>query len=319
MRVESLKKWVYITIILGLTLGLSGCLEEAAASTEDVLTRSFEVGEGGTLTMDVHGASIEVDTGKGNVVKVKVIRTAKTSSESKAKEIFDKYEIDFNHSGKDVTIEAEYDRGNRIFSGMGRYLRIRFLVTVPQTYNLDVKTSGGSISVDEITGDVKAKTSGGSLKFAHVKGPVWARTSGGSITLEGCEGNADVTTSGGSIHIGKVHGEVTAITSGGSIKVKEVMGTINARTSGGSVSASISKQPEGDCRLTTSGGSVTVHLAEDIKVDLDAKTSGGRVYTDFPVTIRGVISKRHLKAEINGGGPELYLRTSGGSIRIDKL
>jgi hypothetical protein len=318
MSVEALKKCVYITTILGLTLGLSGCME-ALADTEDVLTRSFEVREGGTLTMDVHGASIKVNTGKGNAVKVEVIRTAKTSNESKAKDIFAGYEIEFNHSGKDVTVEAEYHGGRSIFPGMGRYLRVRFIVTVPQTYNLDVKTSGGSISVDEIAGDVKAKTSGGSLKFARVKGPLWARTSGGSISLEGCEGNADVKTSGGSIRIGKVHGEVTAITSGGSIKVKEVMGTINAGTSGGSVSASISKQPEGDCRLTTSGGSVTVRLAEDIKVDVDAKTSGGKVSTDFPVTMQGVVGKRHLKAEINGGGPELYLRTSGGSIHIDKL
>jgi DUF4097 and DUF4098 domain-containing protein YvlB len=269
--------------------------------------------------MDVKGASIEVDTGSRDMVKVKVLRVAKTSSESKAREIFDEYEIDFHHSGKDVTIEAVYDRGSRIFSNMGRHLRVRFIVTVPQKYNLNVKTSGGSISVADIEGDVKAKTSGGSLRFAYVKGPVRGRTSGGSITLDGCEGNADVTTSGGSIRIGKVQGEVNAVTSGGSIKVKEVMGTINARTSGGSVSASIAKQPAGDCRLTTSGGSVTVYLAEDIKVDLDARTSGGRVYTDYPLTMQGKISKRYLKGEINGGGPELYLRTSGGSIRIKKL
>ncbi len=318
MRVKALKKCVYFAAVLGITLGVSGCME-ALADTEDVLTRSFEVGEGGTLTMDVQGASIKVNTGKGNAVKVEVIRTARTANESKAKKIFDDYEIEFNHSGKDVTIEAEYHGGSRIFSGMGKNLKVRFIVTVPQTYNLDVETSGGSISVDEIAGDVKAKTSGGSLKFARVKGPLWARTSGGSINVEGCEGNADVETSGGSIRIGKVHGEVNAITSGGSIKVKEVMGTINAGTSGGSVSASISKQPEGDCRLTTSGGSVTVRLAEDIKVDVDAKTSGGKVSTGFPLTIRGTVGKRHLKAEINGGGPELYLRTSGGSIHIDKL
>jgi DUF4097 and DUF4098 domain-containing protein YvlB len=137
--------------------------------------------------------------------------------------------------------------------------------------------------------------------------------------LEGCTGDAEVKTSGGSIRIGKVQGEVKATTSGGSIKVQEVMGTINAATSGGSVSAYISKQPSGDCSLKTSGGSVSVHLAEDIKVDVDAKTSGGRVRTDFPVTLIGELSKRKLQAKINGGGPELYLRTSGGSIKIYKI
>jgi len=56
-----------------------------------------------------------------------------------------------------------------------------------------------------------------------------------------------------------------------------------------------------------------------VKLNLDAKTSGGRVHTDFPVTVRGEISRRMLKAELNGGGPELYLRTSGGSIHIREL
>ena len=34
------------------------------------------------------------------------------------------------------------------------------------------------------------------------------------------------------------------------------------------------------------------------------------------VTIQGKINRRELKAKINGGGPELYLHTSGGSIYI---
>ena len=54
-------------------------------------------------------------------------------------------------------------------------------------------------------------------------------------------------------------------------------------------------------------------------VYVNAGTSGGRVRTEFPVTIRGEISKRKLQAKINGGGPELYLRTSGGSIYLNEL
>jgi DUF4097 and DUF4098 domain-containing protein YvlB len=96
------------------------------------------------------------------------------------------------------------------------------------------------------------------------------------------------------------------------------MGKIQADTSGGSVKAYISQQPKGDCRLKTSGGSITVYLAEDVAVNVDAETSGGSIHTDFPVTLQGKISKKELKAQINGGGPELYLYTSGGSIYIKK-
>ncbi len=316
MNTKDFKNFFNVATIFVLTLFFVSCTHSfSMGSTEDTIIRSFNVSEGGTLTMDVVGASIEVDTDNSETVKVKVILKANTSNETKARKIFDDYKIDFKHSGSDVTIETDYHR--RLFSGWK--LRVRFIVTVPEKYDLDLKTSGGNISISEIEGEVKAKTSGGSLNFDMVKGTVWGRTSGGSIKLEGCAGDADVKTSGGSIRIGKVEGEVKATTSGGSISVKEVMGTINASTSGGSVSAYITKQPKGDCSLKTSGGSVSVHLAEDIKVDVDAKTSGGRVRTDFPVTVVGELSKRKLQAKINGGGPELYLRTSGGSIKIYKI
>ncbi len=319
MKSNFLKKIFNVTFVFVLTLFLASS-SALMADTEDTITRTFKVSGGGKLTMEVERASIEVEAEKGEVVKVKVILESDTSDKARARKIFDDYKIDFKHSGSDVTIVSDHNGESGLFSwrSSGK-LRIRFIVTVPGEYDLDLKTSGGSISTSEIHGDVKAKTSGGSLKFELVKGTVWGKTSGGSIRLEGCTGDAEVKTSGGGIHIGKVNGEVKAHTSGGSISVKEVMGTINASTSGGSVSAYISKQPKGDCSLKTSGGSISVSLAEDIGVDLDAKTSGGRVRTSFPVTIKGELSNKKLQAKINGGGPGLYLRTSGGSIRINKI
>lgn len=313
MKVNFLK---FAVIMLAAAFYLAACTP-MMAETEDVINKSFDVSSGGTLIMDVDGASIEVETGSSDKVEIKVIRKARTSSKRKAEEIFEDYEIEFDQKENDVIIESDYHRGKKLFN-WGNRIRVKFIVTVPDKYHLDVKTSGGSIRAEDIEGDVKAKTSGGSLSFAHVKGELWGRTSGGSIKLQGCTGDADVKTSGGSIRIGKVKGEVTAITSGGSITVEEVKGTINAVTSGGSVKASISEQPQGDCKLKTSGGSVTVNLAEGIELDLEAKTSGGRVHVNLPVSIKGKVSKKYVKGELNGGGPLLYLKTSGGSIRINK-
>ncbi|MCP5104221.1 MAG: DUF4097 domain-containing protein, partial [bacterium] len=283
MKPVIFKKFFYVTLIAALSLLAVSCTipDTFAAETKDVINKSFNVSEGGVLTMDVDGGSIEVNTTNGEKVEVEVIMKVKTSSESKARKMFDDYKLNFKHTGSDVFIDSDYRRDRGLFSWGKRGLRVRFIVTVPQKYDLDLRTSGGSISVNDIEGEVKVKTSGGSLKLGAVKGEVRAKTSGGSIKLEGCTGDADVYTSGGSISIGRVQGKVKAHTSGGAISVKEVMGTINASSSGGSVSAYISKQPAGDCSLKTSGGSVSVSLAGDIKVDVDAKTSGGRVYSDF--------------------------------------
>jgi hypothetical protein len=43
--------------------------------------------------------------------------------------------------------------------------------------------SGGSISIENLEGQVHSKTSGGSLQFGHIGGPVEGETSGGHIKL----------------------------------------------------------------------------------------------------------------------------------------
>jgi DUF4097 and DUF4098 domain-containing protein YvlB len=313
-------------------------LSVALADTEDRITRSFDVKPGGWLKIMADRGSIEVNTSGRDRVDVEITREVDTWTDSEAEEILENFEIELSQSGNDVIIEAKFRKKfSSFWDRIRNRLKVRFIVTVPEKYNVDLHTSGGSITVDDLEGEVKSHTSGGSLHFGNIKGPVYGKTSGGSITLEGCIGDAEVRTSGGSLNIGEVDGNVVASTSGGSIriesakgtvdastsggsiKVNEVMGTINASTSGGSITAHISKQPQSNCKLKTSGGGINVYMADGISVDLDARTSGGRVSTDFPVTVQGELKKNALMAKINGGGPELYLRTSGGNIKLHRL
>ncbi len=291
------------------------------AGGEETIERSFNVKPGGTLTVDTQLGSIEVEGASGDRVEVKVIREVRNSSRKQAQELWEKFPVNFRQSGDDVTVTAEYtdkNRLRRLWDDLGRRLRVRFIITVPDVYNLDLNTSGGSISAAGVEGQILSKTSGGSLNFDDISGDIRGRTSGGSVKIGRVDGDTEVHTSGGSITIRQARGEVRADTSGGSITVDEVMGTIQAETSGGSIKATITRQPQGACHLKTSGGSVTVTLAEDIAVSIDARTSGGRVHADLPVTLRGEAKRTALEAELNGGGPELTLRTSGGSIYLKR-
>jgi DUF4097 and DUF4098 domain-containing protein YvlB len=310
----------------------------ALGAVQDTIKETFEVGEGGTLTMDSELGSMDVSAQRGNMVGIEVIRRVAVGTAEDAEAILDNLRIEFSQDGNDVVVIATIkDEGWDFLKGTKRKLKLRFIVTVPPKYNVDLRTSGGNISVADLEGKVDGETSGGSLEFGNIVGPVNGRTSGGSIGLRGCSQDAYLKTSGGGIDVGEVDGKVEARTSGGSIRIKkakgrvfartsggsidvgEAMGALDAETSGGSITARISAQPQDACRLETSGGSVNVYLAEDIKADLDAKTSGGRISTEIPVTIEGELRKDRLRARINGGGPELYLRTSGGNITLRKL
>jgi hypothetical protein len=84
------------------------------------------------------------------------------------------------------------------------------------------------------------------------------------------------------------------------------------------VTASLRRQPQQECRFYTAGGSINVRLPGDARVNLDASTSGGSVSTDFPVAYTDDRHHSELRVPLNGGGPLLYLHTSGGSIHVQR-
>lgn len=312
---------ILFAILTALPAGLT-------AAFQGRIEKVFEVSPGGLLNIRAEKASIEVESGGSGQVVLEI--EARGWGRDDLEREFD---IRFGQSGNEVTLEIEALRKSKGWFNWGnKGLKVRALV--PMRFDVDLKTSGGSISVDDLEGQVRSETSGGSLSFGRIDGTVWGRTSGGSIRLEQSSGEADVHTSGGSIKLGDVdgtveavtsggsieiaraQGSVTARTSGGSISIEEAMGDLEARTSGGSITAALGTQPKGDCYLGTSGGNVTVYLARGLGFDLDAKASGGRVTSDMEVTVRGTIGKDALRGRLNQGGPKLTLRTSGGGIRI---
>lgn len=319
-------------LILGVVVFLVGSVGALGA---DTIKQDFNVSGAGLLKVESVVSSIEVTSWSRQAVAVEV-----DLGEMERADFDKRFELTISNSGNDVTVTIESrQKLSSWWDGFGRSNRRGFVVraTVPTVFNADLKTSGGSVSVDDLKGDVRSATSGGSLRFGNIDGTIHGRTSGGSVEAESCAGDVDVATSGGGIHLGKVRGEVRAATSGGSIEiagaegnvsattsgggitVSEVMGSIRATTSGGNVNAALRSQPKGDCTLATSGGSVHVKLAGPLSFDVDAKTSGGRVRSDVPVTVTGSIEKSELRGALNGGGPLLKLRTSGGNITISTL
>lgn len=306
----------------------------AADKADTLIQKSFNVSPGGKLTIRADRGSIEVKTAASDKVEIEITREP---TGSKGEDLLARHKIDFTHEGKDVLIKAE-TTGSKLTSFWGGSgLKVRYAVTVPSKYNVDLNTAGGSISIQDLEGDARAHTSGGSLKFGEIKGPVYGRTSGGSISVAGTTHDVDVETSGGGINVGDTGGKVLARTSGGSIKVGNTkgpvtaetsgggidvagaVGPINAHTSGGSIRAAMNTQPTGPCTLGTSGGGIELRVAGDIKMDIDAETSGGSVQTELPVPVQGEVKRNQLRGKVNGGGPKVTLNTSGGGIKIRKL
>lgn len=297
------------------------------ASSGDLVKRSFDVQKGGMLVLESDLGSVQISAWANEKVEVAV--EIEMSDDNRRH-----FQLDFKQDGDMVEITGKMAKKLSWFSGRKRVV---YKIKVPDEFNLKVKTSGGSVSVGGVKGEVETITSGGSLRFANIDGPVLGktsggsiellkiggnaniRTSGGSIRMEDVEGSVEAKTSGGSLAISNVKGMVTAHTSGGSIKIDDVRGGLDVSTSGGGISARLPHQPAKDCKMKTSGGSIRVKMAPDVAVLLDARSSGSSVKSDFEIAVKGEVKRGKLKGKINGGGPLLYLRTSGGGIYLEEL
>lgn len=324
------------TALVAGALGLL-TITAAQASIDNTIHKTFNVAEGGTLTIDADLGDISINPGGAGGVTIDVIRRARTSSQSRANELFKKYELSFAQEGNGVRVTGRYDHPFRWLDLFGNDLGVKFVVTVPARYNLQLGTSGGDIHVGDLNGEVRAKTSGGDLDLGRIGGIVDARTSGGDVSISSARANVTLGTSGGDVAVGnaeanvaartsggdidikRVAGNLVAHTSGGTISIGEARGIIDASTSGGSIHASLAQQPHGDSQLKTSGGGITLTIAPSVAVDLDAHTSGGDIETDVPVTLLGKQSDSTLNGKLNGGGPRVVLRSSGGDIRLRKM
>lgn len=312
-------------ILLGLSVGF---LTAPTFATERRVERSFSVQAGGTLRLESDRGSVRVRTHDAEEVKVAVELDARAGA---SEDIFDQFELSFDQRNGDVIIQGKW---RDTWSWGNRPLKVHYEIVVPNKYNLDVETAGGSIDVSDLEGQVRLHTSGGSIDLGNIAGAVKASTSGGSIGLRGASGPAELHTSGGSIQVGEVDGPVTARTSGGSVTVdgangdvvartsggslrlRNIRSNLDAKTSGGSIHAEILEQIEQPAEIRTSGGSIVLVVSPNLKADIDASTSGGKVITDVPITVRGTIGKSSLEGQLNGGGPQITLRTSGGNIEI---
>jgi DUF4097 and DUF4098 domain-containing protein YvlB len=330
---------VRFATLIGLCLLASSFAAQAA---EKRLDRTFTVAPGGRLTIDSDGSDLRVEGTSGNQVEVHILLKGSEST-------LERMTLTAEQSGNDVAVAAKHGSGKwtNLFGSWSLDGKVE--VKVPHNYNIDIRTAGGDIVVGQLEGEARGKTSGGDIKVTELRGPVEMQTSGGDIRAEQIDGNTRLGTSGGDVDVTRLTGDLDAKTSGGYIHLSDISGKVVARTSSGNVIASgirgdsDLKTSGGDIRATidgkiaahTSGGDVTAELVganRGISVSssggdlvvrvprntagaLNASTSGGSVRSDIPVTTTEM-GEHKLTGTLNGGGNEIYARTSGGSIKV---
>ncbi len=280
-----------------------------AFAQSPVASQEFTVGDYAEVEVFTSGGRIEV-IGK-STTKVTVNAIAYVSGRRSSNANLDNWSITIEEIQGKIVAKAEKESNMGWLRG-GNNVRIAFEIETPVNTELNARTSGGSVSIENLSGNQYARTSGGSMDANNIQGNVEMRTSGGAIRLENIEGQAEVATSGGSIRAKKVTQGLKARTSGGSLNLQEISGSLEARTSGGSIEVLLINPIE-YIEVSTSGGNVTVEVPENLGYDLELM--GSRVRTELR-NFTGSSSRDAIKGAMNGGGIPLKARTSGGSVSL---
>ncbi|MGN7783617.1 DUF4097 family beta strand repeat-containing protein [Niabella sp. 22666] len=284
------------------------------------------------LKVETSGGAIQVKGGQSSGLLEMYVTSNNWSdrkSQSEIQQILNEYyDVDIRSQGGTLTATAK--RKNIKWSNKTS-LNISFIIYSSSQVDADVRTSGGSLNLQDIAGTVTGRTSGGSItvknlsknidlttsggqiKAEDLDGMVKLNTSGGSLSLLNLSGTVSARTSGGSISATNINGDFNTETSGGSIHLKEIDGNLDARTSGGQITADL-KATHDFVKLRTSGGSIRLKMPETKNAQLDLK--GDKVRISELRNFNGTVKKDRVKGSLGSGNLLVEASTSGGSVEV---
>lgn len=156
---------------------------------------------------------------------------------------------------------------------------VSFAILAPGNLHFDAETHNGTVTVAEVSGDVKVVSHNGRLNV---------RSSNGKLHAETHNGEVDATYAGPKVDLVSHNGAVTADLA----ECHTVAGTI-----------------------TTHNGEVRVAVGKNTAANLACATHNGRIDCDAPLS-EAHKARRSLTGTLGPGGPSLNVATHNGSIRI---
>lgn len=265
-----MKKYFFLLLVVALSLTVNA---QNKSEKDPYLTKSFAGEPINKVTAETSGGNITVTGVDPSQSKVEVFvsqnnnRKALTGEELQSK-INEDYDLDVSVKNNELTVTA---KSKQRVTDWKKALSFSFKIYIPKNAAADLTTSGGNISLANLSGNKEFTTSGGNLNLEALEGKTKGITSGGNIYLSNSKDDIDVSTSGGNINADKSSGNINIVTSGGSINMEDLNGKIKATTSGGNVKG---KSIGGDLNTSTSGGNVSLH---NLTCALKAATSGGNI------------------------------------------
>jgi DUF4097 and DUF4098 domain-containing protein YvlB len=225
-------------------------------------------------------------------IEVTVAKTARAESADAAEQLLQEIRVIHGVSGDSLELEVEVPRK------WNRRGHANLELHVPRGTSVDVSVSNGKIAIESLHGHVRA------------------RSSNGSVTIDDVVGDIEVATSNAKVCCAETCGRLVARSSNGKIEVDEHRGSIDASTSNGLIRVSMDEVAKAGVQLATSNGRILLELPEEVDAEVDIRVDNGVIRNERTLCKASRETPGQVRGRLGSGGPLIKLRTSNGSISL---
>ncbi len=289
-------------------------------SVDSTFQLSAPVKSGGTLDLDLKtGGGVTITSWDRNEVQVRATLRGRDWRDTR---------VTLKPSDGDAVLESQF-----VGSSNNQSTSHRFIIQVPRSFNVRIRSAGGAISLADVSGKFTGTTGGGEITIRNANGDVSIRTGGGEVLVEDSNLNGTVSTGGGLVRVMRVNGRFSGYSGSGPVIYTDSRdpkydggvgagigeGAASARSGTASVSATASAST-----VTTATGRKTVTSYVDNGAGkgygygsgaIRMTAAGGEL--SLPSAPQGArVTTGGGRISIGSSGGEVYAQTGGGPIDI---
>jgi DUF4097 and DUF4098 domain-containing protein YvlB len=261
----------------------------AQEQKDEKIQRSFAANAGSTLRVENYKGTIHISSSDTSQVTIDAVKRF-NGSESDRKFWMENTKIEFDNSGNTVAVNVRYPTTTwncwLCWQDHDYVAEVDLEIQVPRRINVELNGYKPDIRISSVQGNIRVKSYKAPMTIESTTGPIYIDTYKNTIRLKN-----------------------VAIHGGLEVKSYKADAQIEARAL------------DGASRLENYRGTIILKVPGDIGLNVDfSGDRRGSFHTDLPLAAQ-TSGRRDssVRGTINRGGTPLVLRTSRGSISVEKL
>jgi DUF4097 and DUF4098 domain-containing protein YvlB len=296
----------------------------------DKVTQTIKVGDNAVLDLSHLAGDVRVSGGGGSDIKIEATKRVRHRDAAEGKRLLDLLRVDINNFNNRVEVRTVYPRrtGTR---GNSMSASVDYVITVPASAAVALKSVSGNIFVSNVRGEVRAEAISGDVNIGGTPNVAMAKTISGDVLARDIGTQTALvlsTVSGTVIGTGLKVRALEAGSVSGDVRITaSQVERLDANSVSGNIEFDAPLAKGGRYEFTSHSGNVRILLTGNTGFELDADTFSGSVRSDVPVTLRSIGnadqrerrgSPRAIRGTYGDASAILSVRSHSGSVVITK-